>query len=359
VSARGYRGTKMAANSVAFFYWPQIWIGELPFKKWEMLSHPKEGEKIPDEELIKPSILGEEVFRKKLNCGILVKVLRQGSFHFDFTDWEPGKIDNDEMLFEKKLEIYLTRAQVINTYLAVLCTSNDTKNGPYLKKVVISPRELQTTLSLDNEQSRANVDAFTGFLFDLKSNKKDFHLTDWWITQSTIDLGTIEKSFELFDDVLNKVEHKWLVVLDLLDRSYKAYEDLDFNRCLTNCWVIIEQIIDLYWQRFIDSNRHKVFNGIPVEFIDKPRKDRLMNTSAFTASTRMEVLSFTQNIPFNLYKLIDEVRNTRNQWLHRLKPIDHNVAFKAIKTAEALINNVFSVKLSVKLDAHVIFTTVS
>ena len=326
----------MAANAVSFFYWPQVWIGELPFKEWEMLSHPKEGEDTPETELLEPSLLGEEVFRKKLKCGISVKVLRQGSFHFDFSDWEPGKIEDDKISHGKKMEKITNRLLVINTYLVLLYYLNSLDKGPYLRKLIITPKELQTTSTLDNEKSRSFTDPFTHHLFDLKSRKTTFHLTDWRLSQNKVAMRTINNSFRTLDNITINNDLSRLAMFDLMNRSYKAYEELDFNKCLVNCWIIIEQILSNLWEIFIKNNKIKKINGKEKVVINRSRKDRLMRHDIFTASVKLEILTLTNVLPFELFDLIDTVRKARNKWMHSMEDVDNKKAYEAIRTVEAM-----------------------
>lgn len=89
--------------------------------------------------------------------------------------------------------------------------------------------------------------------------------------------------------------------------AYSLYAQRQQGEALLDSWIVIEQIIDWFWNEY----KAKVF--------DKSRKERLSDTRTYTAAVRTEALLIAGIIPDTLYHTLNLARKHRNDLAHRGK----------------------------------------
>jgi hypothetical protein len=153
------------------------------------------------------------------------------------------------------------------------------------------------------------------------------------------NVQALEKSF----GDLNLALASGLNVLRALElHKLSHYRTLDhrFAESLVLSWTVCENIIDYVWRGMIqkikleDSRR-----------MTKSRLETLSNSSNFTASIRVETLELSGLLTFQQAESLNQVRRTRNKWLHSLEDVDETSSLEAIKACAHLIGAVFKIEL--------------
>ena len=300
------------------------------------------------------------MYRTDLPVGIKVKVLREGMFIFDFSGWPPGcAIQNDKPdAFDAMAAVILQRVAVINTHLACLYTALSRRQHCALDKMIVTPSELISLKSLDDTGMSfgdLRVCALALARYPSTYTHSETAIFDWRINQRTtlVEVGTIAESFKLLVAILQHPTPHALLVTDLFARSCKAYEDHNYSLCLTVAWAIIEKLLQLLWERYVEQNHEREIDGVKVNFINKTRREKLTESRDFNASVISEILSITNTLPFSLYQEITKVRQTRNNWIHDLEPVSREIAETSVSMATKLLNLADGINLDVPLISRI------
>lgn len=335
----------MISNVAGYYLWPPAWVGS--------------GAPTPVTlETVK--LLGEEAFRTTLTGGISLKVLRGGMFLFDFTNWLPGRPlpENSKASFDEEAKILLQRVAVLNAHLACLYTAIGTLQNYCHHKMAVSPGDLVTAKSLD-DGGMGFGDPRTGWL--VLAQYPNTYAPEVPVQADlrvffrilVIEIPTLKQSFDLLDSILRHPHPDSLLIADLHMRSCKAYEDHNYALCLITSWAVTERLLQTLWTRYLDQNREKHIDGTSVTVINADRKSKLTETRDFTASVISEILSLTEQLPFDLYKDLSTIRKARNNWIHDLKPVPREAAGLSIETSERVLELVEGLKLKVPLVSQI------
>lgn len=337
----------MISNAAAYYLWPTVWVGSKP---------PASGTDVD------VTSLEEEVYRTTLSVGIAAKVLREGLFVFDFSDWPPGRglPEDNSFDFDAAASVVLQRVAVLNAHLACLYTTVGRRQKYGLEKMVVSPSDLILSRTLDAQNvsfADLRVAALalarypTTYRIDLPT------LFDWRIASRNlvIETDTVEESFDLLSNVLEHPTLDALLITDLLMRSCKAYEDHNYSLCLVTAWAIAEKLLQRLWERYLEANRQRQIDGSEVSFINQSRKKKLTESRDFNASVISEVLSLVDYLPAPLYRDMTKVRQARNDWVHGLEPVSRETAALSVSVAEEMLRLVDSLDLEVRLSSRLSF----
>lgn len=321
---------------VGFHLTPPVWIGDT-------LPGPNDEVTLSD--------LQTEVYRRDLTTGIRARVLHSGVFIFDFSGWPenrdfPTRPTTWEE-YDQAGVVIARRVLIINAYLACLYSALQTVQGDDHEKMVLSPIDLVPytqfgappagiddlfVLSLTRE-TRAGT-------FKVEIDTKLRHAF-----QQNISTETLAKSFERLEELLARNSDEALLLPEMLLRSRKAFEDLDYNLCLILGWAMTEKMIVSLWDKYIDANRTRTINGKQEAFINAERKKRLKDSRNFTASTVAESLSLLDKVPFDIYSRTLDVRKSRNEWVHDLVPVTREKAEAAVVLAYDVLKFVEGIDL--------------
>jgi len=338
----------MISNAAAYYLWPTVWVGSRP---------PTSGENIDIR------TLEDEVYRTTLKVGtgaIGAKVLREGMFIFDFSNWSLGQAmpshDDIPTDFDAAATVILKRVSVLNVHLACLYTAlYHLQNLNHHPKMAIYPSDIITLNSLDDTTKMGFGDMRVGALALARYPSTYVQglptLFDWRVSTRSllIEIDTVHESFKLLTTILQHPDPHILLLTDLYAHSCKAFENHEFALCLTIAWTITENLLRRLWERYIEANRHREIDDIKVIFISKERKKKLTESRDFSASVISEFLSLNNNLPFKIYNKLDEVRQERNKWLHYLAPISRKIAQQSVEVAEQMLNISEEINLEVPL----------
>ena len=323
------------SNAAAYFHWPPVWFVEQP-------AHIDTSDD-----------LSKVVYRTKLRPNIDVIVQQKGIVIFEFLGPSEGYIDpstgipaSDEEMKTTENAIYW-RTQLINAHLICLYYAlGKLQQGQHLKKMVVTPASLlQYT---DNILSGAHDSAAIAEMHFMKcpdAIPADFV---WWREKRelTVERGTLELSFQMLTNILQHKEKDALQLVLLYARSSSSYEDHDFNLSLITAWAVIERLIQVLWNGYIEFNRERPAGKT---FINKKRKERLHDHRQYTVASIVEILSLTNTIPLSLYDEINELRVARNQWMHGLETITQSQSRNGVRLASEMLRLIYGIELPVPL----------
>jgi hypothetical protein len=321
-------------NAAAYYHWPPVWVGGGP-----PISRIDIG----------PSMRGEEVYRASLAVGIRGKVLREGMFIFDFSDWVPGCFppDSSQLGFDGAAAVILQRAAVLNAHLVCLHTALSRGQNFVLPKMVVSPLDLISLRSLDDTELSVGESAAAVLA------AARYGPTHARFRVIVIEINTVHESFQLLDTILQHETPYALLIADLYARACKAYEDHNYGLCLVTAWAIIEKLLQQIWTRYVEANRQREIDGAEEIFINKDRRKRLTEGRDFTASMISEILSLMDYLPFELYRELSTVRQARNNWIHSLEPVSRGDAERSVRVTEQMLKLVDGINLEVPLYAQI------
>lgn len=340
----------MADNASAYYHWPGLWVGGAP-----EFADPRDRRSPVEANL---GEITEQVFRTTLHSGITAKVLREGRFVFDFSDCAPAAIPGDvAMSFDDTTAVMLRRTTVLNAHLACLYTALARVERFAVTKMVVTPVNLIGSTTIDDEGWGAS-DAQIIYLLQADSPASYNHLSpasaDWRLFHRTvISLETVETSFQLLDRLLRHSSGEAAGLAELYTKACKSYEDHDYATSLTVAWTITEHLVQVLWDRYIQRNRERTADGERFTFINAQRRARLTGGRDYTASIISEVLSLLDELPFDLFERLGQVRSDRNAWLHDLRPVSRAAAGTAIDVARQTLGFVEGIELEAPLLARI------
>lgn len=331
-------------NTVAYFHWPLIWVGAPP-AGWPGLD-------------IDAKTFGDTMYQTTLKAGINVKACRDGMFAFDFSEWAPGAAPPEEdgrpIDFDLAASVVLRRTAVLNTHLACLYTAVARRQNFALPKMVVSPSDLLHSASLDWDKPGGGIGGggdprgMALLMARLPATYAAPPIADWRVGHRaiTVEASTVEESFQRLDELLAHPAPHALLAVELSLRSCKAYEDHNYSLAMVTAWVVVEKLLYVHWERYIDQNRRRNIGDVQAPFINAERKEKLTESSEFTASVVSEILSLVDNIPLDLYRDISAVRRVRNGWMHELRPVTRLEGELALRVAERMLGFVERIELA-------------
>ena len=297
---------------VAFYHDPPLWVGTNPVDRANGMRLDLE-------------LLNQEVFRRKLSCGIELRVSIEGIFAFDFTDWTPGRRPSQDLIdadFDELANAAVNRTYAMNAFLSFLYTRRAVHDKFSHGRMVVTPELEITTDNIDMEgaqgfgNNRVSHLALSRFIstysmtsppaFDSRILSRNVPISETAVTHAAEDFSTVVSRGGLQD----------VLLLDLFLRASKAFQDHNYSLSIINYWAVIEKLIGILWKNMQDDYRHR--DG--VVFIDGARRRRLDDGRTFTAAVVIEMLSFNNYIDNQTYDDLTRIRKVRNEWMHNLRP---------------------------------------
>ncbi len=139
--------------------------------------------------------------------------------------------------------------------------------------------------------------------------------------------NAFKKGKEIFDNIPNLSPNM------LLDGT-SYYVSNQWSESLIFLWTSIEQLINQIWgKEVIDKEIDGVIEG---------RKDFLKDFRTWTTSTRIEALFQKDIIPFEVYKLLNLARKSRNDFIHNGKQLTKEKVDNALTGLFELISLIVS-----------------
>ena len=157
---------------------------------------------------------------------------------------------------------------------------------------------------------------------------------------SKLSRQVVDRSFQDLNTALASGDN-FIRSIELHKLSHYRTLDHRFAESLVLSWTVCENIIDFVWNKMIEE-----IKSSNADRMSKKRRDTLNNPSSFTASVRIEALELSGIISIDEAKDMNEVRNSRNRWLHRLEDVDEKSSLHSIKVCARLISSVFGLNIS-------------
>ncbi len=326
-----------------YFRIPAVWIGEEPDP--ESVS------------ILNPEIHHTVVFKMILNCGIEVRVQRDGTFLFDFSSWPlaplvtiPGyRIPNPQNPYRMPLETSkaeneaenyaVLRAQVMNVHQACLTTSEKAvkKRSAAMGLPVTSWNTLKA-LTFDTALSyRDDIEDIRALARNALNNKDQVQRIRPF-PRRVLEKEVIEHSFKLLDQILSLEDAPLIQWIEAAYIAACRYTEKRFGETVVLAWSVCEQLLSLAWDTLQDDI--KIANRMP------PKRKKKLEGRDYTASVIIELLEMNNRLDHDLYKLLEDVRKSRNDWAHRMRVPEKNDAIKAVRAVEGLFWNVKKIRLS-------------
>lgn len=300
---------------------PAIWVGSRP--------------KPPLVRYLNPEIHHETVLRKQLQCGISVRVQRDGLFLFNFSNWErapvvriPGyevprennsvghKAPKKHYEAEKLASAFAVfRAKIMNAHQACFTTV----------EMLIYKRGASMGLPVHSQEmhSEMDIEAPLPYAWEwdipraLSQNVLNNSFNINWQKapdRRVVETDLVEKSFDLLDNILLKDDDR---LIDLFEGLYIASvrgHETRLGEALTLAWAVCEQILYLAWGQLIKEVQDSETAGR----MNRERRKKLDGRD-YTASVVIELLELNGKISTDLYKKLEIARKARNAWAHRLE----------------------------------------
>lgn len=326
-----------------YFRIPAVWIGEEPDPESVSILNPETHHAV--------------VLETILNCGIEVRVQRDGTFLFDFSSWPlaplvtipgyrtpnregPYRIPSETSKAEDEAENYaVLRAQVMNVHQACLTTSEKAvkKRSAAMGLPVTSWNTLKA-LTFDTALFyRDDIEDIRALARNALNNKDCVQRTQPF-PRRILEKEVIEHSFKLLDQILSLED---ATLIQWVEAAYIAacrYAEKRFGETVVLAWSVCEQLLSLAWDTL--QNDIKAGNRMTSK-----RKKKLEGRD-YTASVIIELLEMNNRLGHDLYKLLEDVRKSRNDWAHRMRVPEKNDAVKAVRAVEGLFWDVKKIRLS-------------
>ena len=340
---------QMSTDILAFFLYPPVWVIKPP---------PAEG---PSPISVDVRAMEDEVYRRKIPGGIEVKVTRDGLFVFDFSSWarcqRPPEVEN-MVDFDEEVSGRVGKAEVMNAYLVCLYSA-------IIRIQRFNPEKMTVTLSdMIAMRSFDSRDMVAGSLKCLPWVQARYPSQypstippglDWRILARSfaIEKPTLDQSFELLEAILKRPYDTGTALTALLNSACKTFEDHDYWFSLVVSWSLSEKILQSLFESYVDANREKAVEGKSITFINAERRKKLLDGRDFTASVVIEILSFLDVFPLQLYNDLSRVRRARNNWIHNLKPVSRKEAELGVNVAVQLFRELTGIDLCLSLVLHI------
>jgi hypothetical protein len=303
----------------------------------------------------------DAVYRHDLPVGISAKVIRYGLISFEFSKWAEGRprLSQGGDLPDLLTDVRAHRLTVINSHLICLYTSLVRRQNWLLDKRVVSHHDLLHSMDLDSPNFVVEGDPFR--IMNIPANyaaklpEKDTteyqKAQDDWrhenIRRDTvIEMDALEDSFDLLSDLLKPSNDHILVLTDLIAHSCNAFEEKNYELCLVASWAIIENLLNLLWNRVIQDGKASGNDSKMIVTINANRERRLKDGRSFTASVIHETLTFLKIITVDTNERVSQVRKSRNDWMHNLLPVKRQDARLSIDVAQEMLKIALSIEFA-------------
>ncbi len=339
--------------SLLGYYWQDVWLGGYPGNSRAAR--------------IDLSALHDLIVDRPLTQGIRVKGYRLGVVVFDFSSWSAGGDIPDWPAndFEKLVALKLRRLAVMNTHLLCIADAYARLHKVCFPKLLLRHEDVIAATDFDDPFKGIKGRDLGGPAFLGRRYPPDFAATHhpnevydeqmkWWSATMgraiIVSQDVLKDSLDKLTAILDHSSPHALQLVEILAHSCKACEDHNYNLALVTAWAIIEKTLSECWGRHLDDlkSQNVEVQGQLLPVMNSDRK-RNLTGSDYTASIISETLNLLGLLPFELYRRLKRIRDGRNHWLHRLKPVSGQDADKAIQLAQDMLRHTERVDLNVPI----------
>ncbi|MXW59002.1 MAG: hypothetical protein F4X68_10010 [Acidimicrobiia bacterium] len=338
----------VTASVEGYFRVPAIWIGEEP----------------SDTAASRQSVdLQAEVVSRQLRAGIEVRVLRDGTFLFDFASWDlappivipgyrvpsPGMPHRVPLATEEassKSEQYaVLRAQTMNVHQSCLATSewmlsrsSHDVGLPLTAANTLKGRDFTDCLRY-SEGARDISSIYRNIWNQSASGRMD---SAWH--RLALDIDVVHHSLDTLDEILAVEDAASLIpIVEAVYLASCRYTEGRLGEAIILAWGACEQLLAKMWGTFLKSMQSS-------GRLTGQRRSRL-GTRDYTVSVRAEMLELGSRLDYELYRQVDDARIARNKWAHDMKAPSTAQLHSAMSAAEGLFEEVYDIRLRFPLNA--------
>jgi hypothetical protein len=332
----------MGLNLVTYHLWPPVWILE----RLAPIDEPE----------FEVERLSEVVYTKTLQSGITVSVQRQGMFRFDFQEWRTS-LTSAKGIRETMHHVSKARTDIINAQLACLYSAME-ELQPVPSKLAMAGHPKMWATAQDLALSRVEkpneaVLGDTSLLAFSQADKRRSYVGkpghDWRHIGRVlvVEKNTLDLCFDKFNVLLTSPVSDLSSIVSTYQQATVSYEAEAYGTALALAWTVTERVVGVLWDRYLERNRRREYDGQQKTFINGKRKDFL--AEQLSASAIIEFLSLLEELPFPLYEASQKPRKARNKWMHQMQPPSPDEALNAIGTAADFLQFLSGVALHSKL----------
>lgn len=319
------------SNCAGLYHWPPIWLGS-------------------GEEMIKSAFAidpNTEVLAYTMGCGIEARASLKGVFVFDFSNWPHGALISIQE-WEKPV---IARMRFMNLFLACFYSLLFQRAKKIMEKMFIDYSSYAFARKLDLDPTRLGCDWRQAAL--IQENEKNHQVVSPWHPIVTPEL--ISDAIKTADSALVNGAKDAAILGELLLHAFASHDNGKYEASHISAWTIVERCLNELWRSHLDEaeRKHPMSAGDEdKKFINSKRLQKLTGRD-FTASIISEMLSLSDVLPYEQFRIMDEVRQIRNGWLHKLNSIGREESGKAINLAR------FMLKHSQVLEVDIPFNVIS
>ena len=329
-----------------YFRVPPIWVGEKPAPE--------------SVRTLNPHVHHLEIVEKELDSGIKVRVLRDGTFLFDFSSWRlapkivipgyrhPGPnvphrlaVETDKALRVAE-EFSIQRARVMNVHQACLATSEQVlrrKNEP-----MGIPVDAQNTLKgqfFDDAVSYSENSSDVHSLSRNTANNRYTVLPNRLLPRRVVDIEVVEHSLKSLSQILHRDDTALLQLIDSLYGAARSYAERRSGEAAVVAWTVCEQLLSEAWVSLLNSAKSQ-------GRMTRRRREKLEGLD-YTASVKVEMLEIHGRIDYELYGRLEIARKARNRWVHNMKEPSYLDVRNTFGAAQVLLNKLRGVGVRLTL----------
>jgi hypothetical protein len=124
-----------------------------------------------------------------------------------------------------------------------------------------------------------------------------------WRLHSVVDRSTTDLITQM--QIAGRLSEASDSLPGLVAGAYSAFSKRHLAEAVVDSWVVVEQLVDWYWTRYVNS------------LAEKGRKQRLADPRTFSAAVRIEVLQTANVLPEPMCEDLHAARRHRNELAHR------------------------------------------
>lgn len=134
--------------------------------------------------------------------------------------------------------------------------------------------------------------------------------------------GDTDDRLELPENILKTIceilqecckERERIHILSEVEKGLSEYKILNFSTSLVLLWFVIEQFISKKWDKYLEENNTTFSDG--RKRINSDRRAQL--TRHMGVHKKLNLLELTENIDFEIFSVLDELREIRNKITHQ------------------------------------------
>ena len=329
-----------------FFRVPAIWVGESP-----------------DPETVR--ILNLEVhhavvLETELDCGITVRVQRDGTFLFDFSSWElapqveipgyrlpgpgvPHKLPVETADALQTAETYaVIRAKVMNVQQACLATSEQLLKCRFAQMGF--PVDAQISLkgqTFEDAVSYRENESEIHFLARNTANNRYTVSPNRLLPRRLLEQEVVNHSLMSLDRILLENDVHLIHMIDSLYGAARSFSGRRSGEATVVAWAVCEQLLSSAWNSLLSDNKDE--GRMPGK-----RRKKLGGLD-YTASVKIEILEMNDRVDNVLYDRLEVARKARNDWAHKMREPESWEVYETIWAAQDLLLKIMGVRIQLSL----------